>query len=644
MGFSWFRMTVPLCLAVLSVALAIIGQIPAMPPVLPTTIGVCSLVGMAVIWRDISSKIKGENRTFGSLFSQYLAVKVVGLLGRRQRAKLESDTLKVKQAQEETLLKRLRKNADTLYGKQYDFSSVKDIDGFRKCHPITTYGHYRELIGRIAAGEEKVIIAEKPLILAMTSGTSGASAMLLSTKDTNTEFFLQVKPLLYDDDSDDDDGVTVCLDAMRQAFPETESLQRTTKLFYTPTFRQSEAGIPIGPNSSTPASSRHMLNLYTTPAPAFEVPSEKDTLYLHLLFALKDPSVGTLESNFASTVFYAFTALQDRWQELVEDIAEGKISSALSLDPNVRARLETLMKPDPQRAAQLRGHFQEGFKGIARRLWPHLHLVLAVDSGSNQIYGEMLRANYCEGVAFYSPFYAATEGLIGVNLWPNEPNRRYLLCPRSMFCEFLPESSLEEETPQTLLMEEVKEGDNYELVITNASGLFRYRIGDIVKVVGFHNQCPVVEFQYRRGQMLNVRGEKVSEALFLGALKKAVAQWPGAQLVDYSCAESGILGDSTGGSDPHYQVFIELKGVRNLTEEQRYKLDVCLQQDSAVYKSFRIKGSIGPMRVQLLSEGSFKELRKQMMAYTSTSPNTFKMHRVLRRKEYADFLLGKTIS
>jgi len=74
------------------------------------------------------------------------------------------------------------------------------------------------------------------------------------------------------------------------------------------------------------------------------------------------------------------------------------------------------------------------------------------------------------------------------------------------------------------------------------------------------------------------------------------------------------------------------------------QLDISLQQDSAVYKSFRIKGSIGPMRVQLVAEGSFKELRKQMMAYTSTSPNTFKMHRVLRRKEYAGFLLGKTVS
>jgi hypothetical protein len=35
------------------------------------------------------------------------------------------------------------------------------------------------------------------------------------------------------------------------------------------------------------------------------------------------------------------------------------------------------------------------------------------------------------------------------------------------------------------------------MVITNASGLYRYRFGDVVKVVGHHNTCPVVEFQYR---------------------------------------------------------------------------------------------------------------------------------------------------
>lgn len=95
-----------------------------MPPPVPAALGVCSLAGMALLWRDISSKMKGENRTLGSLLSQYLAVKGVGWLGRRQRRRLEADTLNVKQVQEETLLKRLRKNASTCYGRQYDFSSI----------------------------------------------------------------------------------------------------------------------------------------------------------------------------------------------------------------------------------------------------------------------------------------------------------------------------------------------------------------------------------------------------------------------------------------------------------------------------------------------------------------------------------------
>lgn len=89
----------------------------------------------------------------------------------------------------------------------------------------------------------------------------------------------------------------------------------------------------------------------------------------------------------------------------------GRINSGLNLKADVRCALEKLMKPDPERASELTAQFEEGFEGIALRLWPQLHLVLAVDSGSNQIYGEMLRQHYCKNVPFYSPFYAATEGM-----------------------------------------------------------------------------------------------------------------------------------------------------------------------------------------------------------------------------------------
>lgn len=72
------------------------------------------------------------------------------------------------------------------------YGYILDSSIFRARHPITTYEHYRDLIRQIAAGKENIIIPEKPQILAMTSGTSGASAMLLSTKATTTDFFLQV--------------------------------------------------------------------------------------------------------------------------------------------------------------------------------------------------------------------------------------------------------------------------------------------------------------------------------------------------------------------------------------------------------------------------------------------------------------------
>nr|XP_023664948.1 GH3 domain-containing protein isoform X2 [Paramormyrops kingsleyae] len=599
---------------------------------LPSVTAAVILCGVTITWRDIRWRAKRESRTASALIITFIARGIIGWLGKRQRNRLEADTLDVRRVQEETLLKRLHKTANTDYGRQYDFKSIKDCETFRQHHPITVYENYRDLVEQVAAGESRLLIAEKPHLLVMTSGISGKCCMLPRMKDTNTDLFLQ--------------GVAVCLDTIKRSFPASEVLQRTTGFYYDSNSGCSETGIPIRSNISILASScstllHHLLSIYTTPAPALQVRNKRDALYLHLLFALRDSALGALESDFASEIFDAFSSLQERWQELVEDVELGRVSPQLDLEHGTRKTLEGLLRPDPERAAHLRAEFEKGFLGIAPRLWPRLSLILAVDSGSDQIHGELLRQHYCEGVPFYSPVYAAAEGLIGVNVCPEKEPRQYLLCPRSMFCEFVPEASLEEEQPPTLTMEQVQQGQCYELVVTNASGLFRYRIGDVLRITAFHNQCPVVEFQYRRGQMLNVRGERISEAMFLGSLKRAVSQWPGAELLDYCCVESSILGQASGGSDPHYQVFLELRGVRNLTEEQRYKLDHCLQEHSAVYKSFRFKGSIGPMRVQLVGRGAFLELRSSL---SSLPPATFKMQRVLRSKECADFLLRRTIS
>ena len=51
------------------------------------------------------------------------------------------------------------------------------------------------------------------------------------------------------------------------------------------------------------------------------------------------------------------------------------------------------------------------------------------------------------------------------------------------------------ETLCVLLMNELEVGKNYEIIITNFSGLYRYRIMDIVKVTGYYNNAPKIEFR-----------------------------------------------------------------------------------------------------------------------------------------------------
>ena len=127
---------------------------------------------------------------------------------------------------------------------------------------------------------------------------------------------------------------------------------------------------------------------------------------------------------------------------------------------------------------------------------------------------------------------------------------------------------------QTLFGEELEPGQIYELVITTLSGLCRYRIGDIVKVVRFHNQCPVIEFQYRQGQLLNMRSEKCSETMLYEAITKVIGRK--AHLVDYTCAESILLDfvpscwktcaksqvELSPLVKPFYVIFMEVEGLQ----------------------------------------------------------------------------------
>ncbi|XP_056012730.1 GH3 domain-containing protein-like isoform X2 [Ostrea edulis] len=586
----------------------------------------------AIVCFDVARRKTSTFHTYRSKLDHYVAIASLSWVGYFARRKMDKSCKDVVATQNKLLLDRLKENLETQYGKEYRFSEIKSREDYVKQLPLTYISHYEPYIQQMMIGEEKILTARQPVIFAVTSGTSGKSSILPMTGRQRFLFFIQ--------------GISVAYHSLLKDFAESNNLLKTLKFFYTPRWRKSESGILVGPNSSSPSNSKHLLNIYTTPKAGFEILSEPQALYIHLLFGLRDKSLGMLEANFSSIVLSSFDALYQNWSDIADDIERGEVNLKLNINESVRKELNNDLTPDPQRAKEIRDIMKSGSKmGIGQLLWPECNLILAADSGSFDLPAKILRETYCKGIPIYSPLYAASEGLLGVNIWPKEHPSHYVLAVNSMFFEFIPMDHSSEDQPKTVFIDQVEKGEEYELVITNAGGLYRYRFGDIVKVIDFYHQCPVIEFKHRKGQFLNVRGEKTSESLFYQALTEVVSTWFPQKLLNYCCVESLLIDDKGDSYAPFYHVFLELGDeTKPLTAEQTAMIDKELCSRSYVYESFRNKGSIQPIKVYQVKLGTFEELRKFTINNTQASANQYKVPRVLKTKEAVNILLKNIVN
>ena len=162
-----------------------------------------------------------------------------------------------------------------------------------------------------------------------------------------------------------------------------------------------------------------LLCAYSSPRAAYDIMNEADAMYAHALFALKDRNLGTLEANFATNICDLLDFIQDHSWSLTSDIEAGRIwSYQRPEDPKTEtaeAALNTALGgPDPSRAQEVRQLLGRAFS--VPLLWPRMKLVITVTGGNFEAATVRLR-RLLGGVPIYSPFYASTEGLLGINLF-----------------------------------------------------------------------------------------------------------------------------------------------------------------------------------------------------------------------------------
>ena len=82
------------------------------------------------------------------------------------------------------LLKIIKENSGTEYGRKYGSSEIHDIDAYRRNVPLTGYGDYEPYIERMKeTGEPNLLTAAPPVYYASTSGSTGKPKDIPMTRD-----------------------------------------------------------------------------------------------------------------------------------------------------------------------------------------------------------------------------------------------------------------------------------------------------------------------------------------------------------------------------------------------------------------------------------------------------------------------------
>lgn len=513
---------------------------------------------------------------------------------------------------QKVLFKILSDNSKSEIGLRYNFDNINSIKDFKNKVPLSDYSDYEEYIKRMAKGEKNILVTEDIEYFGHTSGTTGKQKLIPSTKSARRSgakymMFLNTK-FSYNN------------------FKEHFNYGRGLMIADTVTTTYTESKIPIC--SATSGGMRAIKNilpyLYTSPIEVMYIRDKEAALYLHLLFALKEVNLLFISGVFISNVLDLLRVLEDKHKSLADDIRRGRISKGINIDDDTREKLNKYLSPSAGRAIKLESEFIKGFESICRRIWPSLTYIACVTGANFSIYDDKVNY-YTNSLPIYSPAYAATEGMIGIN--PDAFKIRYVVIPDTVFYEFIPIEEAENINPKTYCINELKLDQKYEVVLTNHAGFYRYKLYDVVKVVDFYNNSPEIEFLYRKNQVLNMAAEKTTEEHLTSVIQNTMKRL-NLKLVDYTTNADNSI--SPGRYIFYFEFRNEISPI--LIKALEKTLDEELRASNLAYGRFRKDKRLGMPKVVLLKKNTF-EIIKESLFKKGISKNQVKIPRVILKNK-----------
>lgn len=390
-------------------------------------------------------------------------------------------------AQQAVLARLLAANHATVFGRDHRLRPSLSVQEFQHAVPVREYEDLCPWIERVKAGEAGVLTASPVEAFERSSGSTANAKYIPYTSSFRSELAEAVRAWMGD------------------LFRRHPGAMAGPSWWITSPLRVprevTEGGVPVGLGGDEEYlgwwEKKLAPSLWAVP-PAVRTAGDWDETMAWTLRLLLQSSglrlISVWNPSLMEILWQKFCGAPDQW---LDQLARGS-------GPSLHRGLGRCLRARPRLAARLGRHLADGSLTPAA-VWPRLAVVSAWAAAEAAPAAAAVRRLFAQAT-FQPKGLLATEGVITVPWQDDEAPPVPAL--HSHFLEFE-----ESRGGPVRRVHELEQGREYGVVLTTGGGLWRYRLGDQVRVEGGVLESPRLHFVGRTDGVCDLRGEKLNPVM-----------------------------------------------------------------------------------------------------------------------------------
>ena len=436
---------------------------------------------------------------------------LLGMAGGIQYLKLKSVSRNPRKASEQTLRAILTYAKDTEYGREHGFADIlqakTDTELYARYQQAVKPNDYEDLrpyVEKHKHGAESILFPGKPVMYATTSGTTSEPKWIPITKEyLNNVYGKMTKVWLFNFIKNRPKVYAGKIVSIVGKVKEGEAPDGT--------FFGSVSGVT---QRDCP---KFVKKLYASPASVFSIEDYTARYYTLMRMGI-ERNVTLIVTANPSTIVEMQNNVNEFYDDYCNDIEHGTLNASLNIPQWIRDDIQPYLKPNPERAAELRALKAKYGTVLPKHYWRDLQILNTWKCGNTKVYLDKFDGSFPEGMLHQEFGYFSSECRFGLVL---DDTNNTVLFPHFHYYEFIAEEDLDNPNPRFLQLHELQKGKRYCPYVTTMAGLYRYNMNDLVEVGDFFEQTPTVHMIQKVNGIVTITGEKLHERQFIAAVREA---------------------------------------------------------------------------------------------------------------------------